>query len=124
MFAEAGVACEPFVDPAASDEEDRIEGNGDDGTSKNHIAAFRGHEPMRNTKGRKDEGEFTDLCEASGDEHGRLQWVAEEEDNSGGCDGFTDHDDARNSKDLKRMFEKHGWIEKHADGDEEEDGEG
>ena len=105
-------------------EEQRIEGDGQDGRRDDRIVDFRAEEAVGRAHTGKDEGEFPDLPQ--GEAHGQrlARGAAEETADGEGGHGLDEHDDAEGQEHERPVVQQGQRVEEHAHGDEEEHGKG
>ena len=113
----------PAAEPGGGLECERIEADAKQRAGHDETLSFRRQQAERQTEGREDEGELTDLGQARGDHQRRVQRVAEQEHDAERGERLADHDDQQDGEHLQRVLHQDRGIEEHADGDEEQDRE-
>ena len=115
---------EPRVERVDQGEEDRVERDRDDRSGDDELVRLDRQNAEADAGGGKDEAEFADLGKGGAHRETRSQRIAEERQDADGGERLADHHQRQHGEDRQRVGDQIRRVEQHADGDEEQHGEG
>src|SRR3569833_451940 len=105
-------------------EHQRIERDGNQRTRDDQAAPFGGQQTQCDAEPRQNEREFAYLCETRADGEGGVERIAEGQYQRNGGEGLAEYDDEHDHQHFEGFVDQHVRFEQHAEGDEEQHGEG